>query len=298
MGVYMDKKLETFLTLCKTMNYRVAAQKLHLTQPAVTKQIQSLENEYNTRLFEYDGKKLYKTAKGGILESYASSLEYNYQKLRLAMEEKEHQHLRIGATKTVGDYYIGSAVMQYLKNPDHELSLIVENTKELLEKLDDNALDFAIIEGLFDKKRYAHRLLKTENFVGICQGKSVLSGKKIDSAKIERLFEETLIIREKGSGTRDIFERELNGMGYTIDDFKRVIELSSFSLILEAVEEGLGISFAYEAVVRKKKSIGKFILREMKKEHEFNVVSLKNTNAGDYASKFLDDAGLGTGCDT
>ena len=258
-------------------------------------QIQALENEYNAKLFEYDGKKLYKTTKGSILESYASSLEYNYRKLRLAMEEKEHLHLRIGATKTVGDYYIGPAVVQYLKNPGHELSLIVDNTKELLEKLDDNELDFAIIEGLFDKKRYAHRLLKTENFVGICRGSSGLSGKILDSSKMERLFEETLIIREKGSGTRDIFERELNGIGYTTAGFKRVIELSSFPLILGAVEEGLGISFAYEAVVRKRVSIGRFILSDMKKEHEFNVVSLKNTNAGEYAAQFLADAGLMTG---
>lgn len=58
----MDRRLETFLAVCQTMNYRRAAEALHLTQPAVTKQIQSLEASYGVRLFSYDGRKLRKTA--------------------------------------------------------------------------------------------------------------------------------------------------------------------------------------------------------------------------------------------
>lgn len=54
----MDQKLLTFLTLCRTMNYRRAADALHLTQPAVTKQIQSLESQYGVKLFSYDERKL------------------------------------------------------------------------------------------------------------------------------------------------------------------------------------------------------------------------------------------------
>ena len=60
----MERKLETFLTLCETLNYRRAAERLHLTQPAVTKQIQALEAEYGAVLFQYDGRRLHKTAKG------------------------------------------------------------------------------------------------------------------------------------------------------------------------------------------------------------------------------------------
>ena len=88
----MDKKIETFLTVCRTMNYREAAEQLHLTQPAVTKQIQTLEAEYGVKLFRYDGRRLHKTDHGLILESYAHSLEYNYQEMQLAMQEKERLH--------------------------------------------------------------------------------------------------------------------------------------------------------------------------------------------------------------
>ena len=75
----MERKLETFLTLCETLNYRRAAERLHLTQPAVTKQIQALEAEYGAVLFRYDGRRLHKTSKGELLELHAIAQRYNHQ---------------------------------------------------------------------------------------------------------------------------------------------------------------------------------------------------------------------------
>ncbi len=280
----MDKKIETFLTLCRTMNYREAAEKLHLTQPAVTKQIQSLEAEYDTKLFIYDGKRLHKTPKCEVLESYAKSLEYNYQEMQLAMDEKDRLHLRVGATKTIGDYVIGKAIVKYLMDPTHELTLLVDNTEQLLNDLDDNNLDFALVEGRFDKKKYRYSLFKRESFIGICS--SVNSDIK-EKVSIEELFKETIIVREKGSGTREMFERDLNSLGYSLSSFVRVIELSSFKLIVEAVKAGLGISFLYTSVVEEEDGIAEFEAKGIGGEHEFNVVSLKNTPAQKYAEKFI-----------
>ena len=65
----MDQRLETFLTVCATMNYRKAAEQLHLTQPAVTKQIQALEELYGVTHFTYDSPQLRKTPKGETLEN-------------------------------------------------------------------------------------------------------------------------------------------------------------------------------------------------------------------------------------
>ena len=80
----MDQRLETFLTVCSTMNYRRAAEQLHLTQPAVTKQIQALEALYGVRLFTYDSRKLKKTPQGETLEIYAISQRYQDEELRRA----------------------------------------------------------------------------------------------------------------------------------------------------------------------------------------------------------------------
>ena len=136
----MDQRLETFLTVCATMNYRKAAEQLHLTQPAVTKQIQALEALYGVRLFTYDSRKLRKTAQGETLEIYAISQRYQDEELRRALKRQEKTSLRIGATKSIGDYILLPQIIRFLKEPDNELFFTVDNTVHLLAQLEGGEL--------------------------------------------------------------------------------------------------------------------------------------------------------------
>ena len=144
----MDQRLETFLTVCATMNYRMAAEQLHLTQPAVTKQIQSLEALYGVRLFTYDSRKLRKTPQGETLEIYALSQRYQDEELRRALKRQEKTSLRIGATKSIGDYILLPQIIRFLKEPDNELFFTVDNTAHLLAQLEGGELDFVVLEGI------------------------------------------------------------------------------------------------------------------------------------------------------
>ena len=280
----MDPKLHTFLTLCQTMNYRLAAERLHLSQPAVTKQIQSLEQALQTKLFLYDGHTLHKTEKCLLLERYAISQQYQFQELQLAIADKKRLKLRVGATKTIGDYVLIDAIKDYLRDPGHELSLVVDNTKHLLQMLDENRLDFAVIEGTFSKTKYDSYLLRMEPFVGICAKNSPLSGKHLT---IEDLLKETIIVREEGSGTRRIFEERLTASGYGLNDFSREVSISSFVSIKALVAVGVGISFLYRSVVADADDIGTFTIDGITEPHPFHVVYTRNTNAKNYAEQFL-----------
>lgn len=280
----MDSKLHTFLTLCQTMNYRLAAEKLHLSQPAVTKQIQSLEQALKTKLFIYDGHILHKTEKCLLLERYAISIQYQFEELQLAIADKERLKLRIGATKTIGDYVLIDAIRNYLSFPDHELSVVVDNTKNLLQQLDENQLDFAVIEGTFSKTKYDSYLLRMEPFVGICAKNSPLCGKHM---AIEDLLNETIIVRENGSGTRRIFEKRLNSFGYELSDFSRQVCISSFVSIKALVSSNIGISFLYKSVVSDDNDIGTFTVDGLTEPHPFHVVYTRNTNAKSYSEQFL-----------
>ena len=280
----MDLKLHTFLTLCQTMNYRLAAERLHLSQPAVTKQIQSLEQALQTKLFLYDGHTLHKTEKCLLLERYAISQQYQFQELQLAIADKKRLKLRVGATKTIGDYVLIDAIKDYLRDPGHELSLVVDNTKHLLQMLDENRLDFAVIEGTFSKTKYDSYLLRMEPFVGICAKNSPLSGKHLT---IEDLLKETIIVREEGSGTRRIFEERLTASGYGLNDFSREVSISSFVSIKALVAVGVGISFLYRSVVADADDIGTFTIDGITEPHPFHVVYTRNTNAKNYAEQFL-----------
>ena len=283
----MDPKLHTFLTLCQTMNYRLAAERLHLSQPAVTKQIQSLEQALQTKLFYYDGHVLHRTEKCQLLERYAISMQYQFEELQLAIAGKQRLRLRVGATKTIGDYVLIDAIRDYLSDPARELSLVVDNTKHLLQMLDENRLDFAVIEGTFSKTKYDSYLLRMEPFVGICAKNSPLCGRHVP---VEELLGETIIVREEGSGTRRIFEERLMTLGYEVSDFSREISISSFVSIKALVAAGIGVSFLYRSVVTEGDGIGSFTVDGITCPHPFHVVYTRNTNAKSYSEQFL--AGL------
>ena len=280
----MDPKLHTFLTLCQTMNYRLAAERLHLSQPAVTKQIQSLEQMLQTKLFHYDGHSLHKTEECLLLERYAISQQYQFEELQLALADKKRLKLRIGATKTIGDYVLIDAIKDFLGDPAHELSLVVDNTKHLLQMLDENQLDFAVIEGTFSKTKYDSYLMRMEPFVGICAKSSPLCGKLVS---IEDLLSQTIIVREEGSGTRRIFEERLIAAGYELSDFYREVSISSFVSIKALVAGGIGVSFLYKSVVENENNLGTFTVNGITEPHAFHVVYTRNTNAKNYAKKFL-----------
>ncbi|MFA5636041.1 MAG: LysR family transcriptional regulator [Anaerovoracaceae bacterium] len=280
----MDTKLQTFLILCRLMNYRLTAEALHLTQPAVTKQIQALEQLYNTKLFNYDGRKLQKTSDCIILEQYAQSLQYNYEEIKKALKDDPEIFIRIGATKTIGDYVIGKSVTKYLSNPNHNLSLIVDNTERLLHMLDSSEIDFAIVEGLFNKNKYDFQLLKREQLIGICPNSHKFAGRTLS---INEIVTEPIIVREAGSGTRDILEHELKNLGYELNMFRKIRYISSFKLIRELVSQNLGISFVYSSVIDSDNSFATFRIENFNHDHEFNIIYLKNTSAKKYVELFV-----------
>ena len=276
--------MESFLTLCSTMHYGKAAERLNLSQPAVSKHIQALEAEYGVTLFTYSGRRLKITPQGMLLKQYAQTLRYNEEMLRVQLHRPAKKQLRIGATKSIGDYILLSEIRRFLSHPDNHLEFTVDNTAHLLAQLEGGKLDFVVLEGLFDKERYDYFLLRQEPYIGICSKGHPLDGRE---AEIQELFNYRLILREQGSGTRNILERALAQQGYGIQSFQDSVCISSFLPIKELVKDGYGISFLYEAVVKGDDAIGRFCCPSLTGFHELNVVYLKNTKAGEFAQEFL-----------
>ena len=150
----LDYRMDTFLTLCEQMNYRKTADLLHISQPAVTQQIHHLETQYGQKLFQYENRRLVKTEAAVILERYARAAKLQEQDLLQKLENSPIRTLRVGAIKTIGDYYLKAHIRRYLQSPDHALTLIVDNTKHLLRLLEENELDFAVVEGFTVKSQY------------------------------------------------------------------------------------------------------------------------------------------------
>ena len=279
----VDRRVDTFLLLCQLMNYRKTADALGITQPAVTQQIHFLEREYGCKLFTYENSRLRKTEAAITLEQYARAIRLQDQHLRDKLSSTVRE-LKIGATKTIGDYVLKEDIQRYLSKEDHALSLVVDNTKHLLKMLDENELDFAVIEGYFDHSQFDSQLFRKEPFVGICPRNHPFAGKEVSLAE---LFQETIIHREAGSGTRAILEQKLRGYNESLDRFKRQICISSFPVILDLVKKGFGVSFVYEVLADSDPDIAKFSIRGEHIVREFNIVYLRHADLQEKISWFF-----------
>ena len=279
----MDYRIDTFLLVCERMNYRKTAEILGITQPAVSQQIHFLEQQYGCKLFVYKNARLQKTEAAELLEQYARAMRLQEQHLRQKLNCKI-QELKIGATKTIGDYVLKEQIRTFLTPEDHALSLVVDNTEHLLKLLEENQLDFAVVEGYFDRSRFDSQLLRLEPFVGVCSKAHPFAGREIT---LPELFSQTLIHREEGSGTRAILEQMLQSRNQSLSRFKRQICISSFPVILDLVKNGYGVSFVYQVLADSDPDIAKFTISGETILREFRIVYLKYADLQEKNDAFL-----------
>lgn len=279
----IDSRINTFLSLCRLMNYRKVAEELNMTQPGVTQHIQFLEAEYGCKFFEYDHHTLKMTKKAEAFKEYAQNILYQENKIREELLAESGINLKIGATKTIGEFVIEKHCKNYLSEKNNFLNIEVDNTEHLLSKVDQGELDFAMIEGIFDRTKYKYQLYKKEKFLGICKKSHRFAEKTVN---IEDIFQEHLFVREKGSGTRDIFESILLEKNHKLSEFSNISEVGNFNLLLSLQKSLNGITFAYQSILRKNKDLRSFTIKNIKSEHEFNYVYLDTQFSQKYVDYF------------
>lgn len=275
----LDFRMDTFLTVCETMNFTRAAEMLRITQPAVSQHIRYIEQYYGVKLFCVEGKKIVITKEGKLLRNTILTMKHDVIFLQKKLHElPARRSLYFGVTLTVGEYVIPEAVQRYLHNhPDTAIRMIVENTQNLLKKLNSGEIDFALVEGYFAKNEYDHLIYSTEPYIAVA-GKEYPFKKKPHI--LEDLLFERLLIREKGSGTRTILEKHLEERNLQLSDFQSVVEIGNISAIKQLAQENCGITFLYEAAVKKEIDAGTLapvFLDNFKVEHDFTFIWRRNS---------------------
>lgn len=270
----LDFRMETFLMVCRYMNFTRASEKLNITQPAVSQHIHFLEKHYNTKLFRYEGKKLRLTGAGEILKNASLTMMHDEQSMQNEMRKtEEEREIRFGATRTIGDAVMGEILEKYLaRYPGARLHMEVENTHALLERLEEGKIEFALVEGFFKKSEYDFQIFSREKYIAVSSPGYVFQKKP---QRIDNLFQERLLLREEGSGAREVLERCLEGKNFNIQDFERRMEVGSMQAIKELTKAGCGITFLYEAAVRRELEEGtlqQIPLQDFPIPHEFAFI--------------------------
>lgn len=280
----LDYRIKTFLTLYDEMNYRKTAEKLNMTQPGVTQHIHFIEQYYGTKLFKYNGKKLSKTQGAEILKRYIDSVLIEEQEAKTKLSQKETPLINVGATKTIGEFVLVPTVREFLKSTGNNLNLVIDNTSVLLKKLENAEIDFAVIEGVFDKEKYGYHLFRKEEFLGICSQNHPFANKTVP---LDAIFKEKLVIREEGSGTRRLFEQAVQDKGFSINSFKNYASVSNFSVITDLVENEGFITFAYRPISHISKGVTTFKVQDIHINGEFNFVYCNEKTARKKIDEFL-----------
>lgn len=276
----LDFRHETFLTLCFCDSFTKAAELLHITQPAVSQHIKYLEEFYGCKLFDTTNRQLKLTHQGELLKEYTMtvSADSKHIKENISAVNMDTIQFSFGATLSIGEYVMPEILSGLLKKyPEMKIHMSVENTRALLEQLNKGELDFIVVEGLFDKSQYDSTLFSYEKFIPVCSPKSEYANSEADFWQITK---SRLILREQGSGTREIFENILQKKNYSLQSFDKVIEIGNMAAIKKMVADNIGITFLFEVAAKKEIDAGTLSvinISDFNEIREFNFVLLKNT---------------------
>lgn len=253
----LDPRVETFLTVCRTLNYTHAARELNLTQSAVSQHVAHLERVYGAKLTVIEGKAMRLTPEGALLQRAFQSFAHDEALLRrsvAAVSSGETVQINLGVTLTAGEYIVAPALARFMrKNPRVHISVVSRSTEELLDLMAQGKIDCAFVEGIFEKSTLAWNRLCEQELVCVCAPEHAAAGQ---TRRMEDVLPETLIVRERESGSRAVLENALARRNLTVASFAEVTEVSSIGIIKAFVAEGLGISFIYEAAVARELAEG------------------------------------------
>lgn len=262
----LDYRTHTFLEVYRQRSFTRAAAALLITQPAVSQHIRQLEAYYGCALFTKTSRGVEPTPAGDMLYQRLLTMENDEERLRAAAtalaagaeEKAADAPLHFGCTRTIADYLAPRLVARHvLEHPRSEVKLVAGNTRGLIEALEHGDIDFALVEGSFDRKRFAFAMLSTEPYCAVAapwraDGEDPRPSNpraRRAPSSVRDLLGERLILREAGSGTREILEKHLAARDLAPSDFAGTVELESIPSIKACVQAGAGITFMYRVAV-------------------------------------------------
>lgn len=250
-------QLKAFYCVTLSGSFTQAAGMLHLSQPAVSQQIQALEHSLGITLFDRSRKKVRLTSEGEILKSYSKQLFDLYDEISTLFEHQQtlkRGKISIGSTRVLGTYFLPRIIGLFNKQyPGVEIDLRMGNSHHVLGITLDGQVDFGFAGKIKIHSRLVNILIHRERLLIVCSADHSLAGEQ--SITIDKLIKVPFIWREKGTQTREVvtgwFEKNV-GKNYP----KKSFELENVEAAKRIVEEGYGITIIPESAVQRDISTG------------------------------------------
>lgn len=276
------RHLKIFVAVYHEGNMTAAANKLFMTQPSISQAIKELESHYGIVLFERLSKKLYVTAAGEQLYKYAIHIIKLFDDIEnIVKKDSLQKKLIIGVNYTVGVALIHKYIEKFKSlHPNSEIMVKVNKSSILMDMLRKSELDLALFEEIHNESDLVKDVFFDDRILIIAHQEHHLFTKK--EITPHDIVKERLLLREKGSGVRDLFELKMKQIGLLTMPYW---ESTSTTALIKAVENKIGITILPLQLVKDHITSGP--LKELKVtgmdfSRKLNIVYHKN--------KFLTDA--------
>lgn len=261
--VKMLEELKTFVAVIEYNSFTKAAENLNLSQPTVSIHIKNLENYFDTILIERSikQKNIIITESGDFLYKRAKEMLMLIENSIEEIKDKSYSlkgHLKIGASYTIGEYYLPKLLKKYSKEyPDVKIEVVIKNTSSICKDVKDFKLDIGLIEGLSTRFDFIKEYFSEDRMVLMTPYGHPLAA---EDFSIEKLQNQRWICREEGSGTREYLNMFLTANKIVP---KNIMVMGSNYSIKEAVRNNIGITL-----------ISNYVAEEAKKSKEVSVIEI------------------------
>lgn len=257
----IDRKVASLLAVAEEQNFTKAAERLSLTQPAISQHIKQLEEALGVLLFTRGKGAIRPTDAGETVIRYARRLNTLYERMTMAIADQEKQltRLRVGVTHTAESNIVAEVLAEYGNlNPGIVITILTDTIKNLYDRLDNYDLDMAIVEGVTTIPSFSFILLDTDYLVCAMSNENRLSKKPM--VTLNDLQNERMILRRAGSATMNLFIASLESLNRSIDAFHVILEVDNIATIKDLVRKNLGISILPKSTCMDEVSKGKMTI--------------------------------------
>lgn len=280
-----DFRLKAFQSVANNLSFTKASQELFISQPAITKHIQELETAYQTRLFDRQGSKISLTESGKLLLEHCERILEDYKRLEYEMHLLHNEYigeLKLGASTTIAQYVLPAMLGSFIgKFPQVNMSLMNGNSREIEVALQEHRIDLGLVEGIFRLPNLKYTTFLADELVAVIRTNSKLVvGEEITP---EELLNLPLVLRERGSGTLDVFERDLQRHNIKLSSLKVLMYLGSTESIKLFLEHTDCLGIVSVRSIKRELYSGQLRvieIKEMPMQREFNFALPQGQESG------------------
>lgn len=291
-----DRRLQVFHAVARYGSFTRAAERLFMTQPAVTFQIKQLEEHFNIRLFERGHGKMTLTPAGEVVLDYAQRILHMDEELEARVAEITSSLsgvLKIGTSTTIATYWLPEVLLEFKKKyPEVVPRVVVGNSQLTQDRMVERELDIGFVEMINGEPELDCRVVCQDELVVIVMPDHTLA--QYSSLSAQDLQSCPFINRDPGNAVRDITEKFFSEAGIDEKDLPIVAELGGLTGVKRLVTGGCGYAIASRASVIQdiKNGILKAIPMEPRQYTPFTILCPRNRFRSQLITTFVDFAAV------